>query len=193
MVETVRPVQLPPELKITIRGACDALAPQDALDSRLRRGIEATKDEAPTLAKRRRAARAAAVRLATMLDEKAASEFFGPAEKWLASPPSITKDKDGNEVNPVQDHLLTVGLLESYVAGVDKNGVHTRGARPSLGSPGRKACYQALLSFKEEIPSACAQRVFEVAMALVRAVEVGMHKESGSAHSYVAGLIGQGG
>lgn len=179
MVETVKPVQLPPELKITIRGACDALAPQDELDNRLRRGVEIAKDDKDahaTIAKRKRAARAAAVRLAGMLDEGAAAAFLGPCETWLRVPP---------KAEDVQTHLLAVGLLEEYAAG------STRGARPALGSPGRKACYSTLLAFKEEVPSACAQRLYDVAMILARAYETGTRKESGTAHSYVAGLIGQ--
>lgn len=190
MVETVRAAQFPAELKITIKGAAYGLAPEDALDSKVRRGVEIAKDDSASrgeLARRRRAARAKAVMLAQMLDPAAAEEFLGPCDGWLSSPPQITKDKEGREVNPVQDHLLKVGLLETYSAG------NTRGARPVLGSPGRKACYAALLTFKEEIPSACAQRLVDIAMVLARALEAGSHKESGSAHAYVAGLIGQGG
>lgn len=188
MVETVRPVQLPPELKTTIRGACDALAPQDEIDSRLRRGVEIAKDDKEghaTLAKRRRAARAAAVRLTTTLDKGAAEQFLAPCEVWLRTPP---KPED------VQEHMLSVGLVEEFSAPAMGPGGFTasRGARPVLGSPGRKACYTTLLAFKEDVPSACAQRLYDVAMLLARALEAGSHKESGSAHAYVAGLIGQG-
>jgi hypothetical protein len=177
MVETVRPVALPPELKVTIRGACDTLAPQDALDTRLRRGLAPSKDDATEITARKRAARAAAVRLASALDKEGSAEFLAPCAGWLDREP---------KADDVQAHLLAVGLLEEFSAGA------TRGARPMLGSPARKACYSALLTFKESVPSACAQRLYDVAMILARAYEVGSHKESGSAHAYVAGLISAG-
>lgn len=187
MSEIVKTLALPPELKITIRGACDALAPEDALDRRLRRGLAPEKEDGPELARRRKVARSAAVRLATAIDGEAAAALLAPCEGWLTKAP---------EVKDVEAHLLAVGLVEEYAAPStgrpNDPTAMTRGARPSLGSPSRRACYAALLTFKESIPSACAQRLYDVAMILARAYEAAGRKESGSAHAYVAGLIGSG-
>lgn len=205
-MDVVKPLTLPAQQQVTIRSACDTLAPKDALDATAHRGGQVGEDGAKVLGARFHTVRTKALQMAltVIATEDTAAEAIArktgtpppPSSKvlldapimgWLEKPPTDAQ---------VDQHLLESGL--TIVVTVppgpreNPNKKPETVQRPQLTSDGRKAAYAAILCFRaasSPAPSSCAQRVYDIAMILARQIERRDRTAGGTSHPLVAGLI----
>lgn len=190
-VETVKPLAMPAGQIVSIRGACATLAPSDRLDRDADRGLDLGPEGMKEIQRRRAVVQTKCLRFAATIDpEEAKTLLAGPVASWLEKPP--TEDQ-------VTRHMLEVGLLvQSGPPGEapdphdpTKRIVIEPVLRSELGTPGRRACHSALLSFRGRSASSCASRLYDCAMTLARKLEHDGRKPSGESHPLIVGLIVQ--
>lgn len=178
-MEVVTAAELPKLTSVSIKGAAQALGPEDELDRRAQYGEKLEKSDEAVLAKRRGLIVAAALRVA---------RAAGVGEETIQQLGQLRPEH-------VDAWLLRAGLTEKRgsVTVKDENGVQH--AKPVIlratGSEARKSAYYAALAIRAEYPSKGAAMLRQVANCAARAIEAANAREGGAAHALLAGMIGQ--
>lgn len=164
-MEVVTAAELPKLTSVSIKGAAQALGPEDEIDRRAQYGEKLEKSDEAVLAKRRGLIVAAALRVA---------RAAGVGEETIQQLGQLRPEH-------VDAWLLRAGLTEKRGNEVVR----------VTGNEARKAAYYAALAIRAEYPSKGAAMLRQVANCAARAIEAANAREGGAAHALLAGMIGQ--
>lgn len=180
----------------TIGQACEALAPEDAID--FAGGNEtATKAEGSILLGRKVGCVMAGLKIVSLMcraldgdDEEAptkaeAEGYLSLVTVW-AKKPSQQAEDDVAEAFGKSD-FFKPGKRTKKVKG--ELVAETFGQPDYSGNPLRKACYHATMACLAKKPSDAASHVANVASTAARAIEFAAGKESGWAHARIVGVL----
>lgn len=190
MIETMNP---------TIEQACDALAPKDELDERLRYGEDLKKEEVDLLLARRHACTTAALKVVRF----AAQALDADRED---KPHTAEAEKLLGEVVAWQEKP-SEAAAKRVAKALDASDLVTRAPKPALGAaPGTpvafqlrptnafrsrftKAVYHTIRTVLSELPSDAAADLRAVAGAAAQAIELAANQPGGWSHARLIGMI----